>query len=162
MLDLCDIVGNNIVLTPFRVEHVEAYCRWLSDPYIERMAGETAASPEQVILRHRDWNQADDFVEYIVCDRDTALPIGDISLDFSKGPPRLGIMIGESPFRGTGRAAEAVRLISQFARELGAERLVAEIYDFNEASLRFHQRLGFLPVAHDAQNTQWIYEKRLA
>jgi RimJ/RimL family protein N-acetyltransferase len=161
LLGLRDIVGDKIALTPFRTDYVESYCRWLNDPYIERMAGEETASPEQVLLRHRNWSEADDFVEYIICNRDTALPIGDVSLDFSKGPPQLGIMIGEPPFRRTGRASEAVRLIAQFARELGAERLVADIYDFNDASLKFHHRLGFLPVLHDIQNTQWVYEKLL-
>jgi RimJ/RimL family protein N-acetyltransferase len=146
---------------PFRPEIIDDYCRWLSDPYIQQMAGEEAASPEQVIARHRAWNESADFVEYIILDREASLPIGDVSLDFSQGTPRLGIMIGESRFRGTGRAAEAVRLISEVARTMGATRLVAEIYDYNDTSLEFHRRLGFSPVRHDIEQTQWVYEKNL-
>lgn len=162
MLGLCNIVGHKVVLTPFRTDLADAYGRWLADPWIQRMAGEQSASLEKVIARHRAWTECADFVEYIVVDRDTALPIGDVSLDFSRGPPRLGIMIGEPQFRGAGRAAEAVCLIAQFARKLGACSIVAEIYDFNDVSLRFHQRLGFSPVRHDTKNAQWIYEKHLA
>lgn len=161
MRDLPDIAGCTVVLTPFRPEFAEAYGRWLADPYIQRMAGEEAARPDQILARHEAWTDAADFVEYVVVDRASGLPIGDVSLDFSRGDPRLGVMIGEARFRGTGRAAEAVRLVSELACSRGAHRIIAEIYDFNAGSLTFHERLGFSRARHDAEHGEWICVKPL-
>ncbi len=48
--------------------------------------------------------------------------------------------------RGKGYASEAIRLLARyFFRELRYQKLTVQIYDFNDASIRLHERLGFQP-----------------
>jgi len=156
-----DLVGQSVTLTAFREEHAERYAAWLADPYIQRMAGEEAETPEQVIERHRAWTASPTFLEYIVTERQGGTPIGDISLDFAHGDPRIGIMIADPAYRGRGHAAEAFRLVASVARRMGARRIIAEIYDWNDRSMRFHERMGFHRVRHDDALHEWIYEANI-
>lgn len=156
-----EVVGGAVALVAFREEHADLYAAWLADPYIQRMAGEEPESRDQVIERHRAWSASPTFVEYIVTEREGGKPIGDISLDFAHGEPRIGIMIADPAYRGQGYAADAFRLIARVARQMGARRIVAEIYDWNERSMRFHERMGFCRVRHDDTLREWIYEAQL-
>ncbi len=156
-----DLLGERVLLTGFREEHAHSYVTWLADPYIQRMAGEQAESRQQVLDRHRAWSDSTTFLEAIILDRETRAPIGDVSLDFSHGDPRFGIMIGEPSCRRRGYAAEAFELMARLAREMGARLIVAEVYDWNEGSMRFHERMGFRRVRHDDALHEWVYELEL-
>ena len=161
MIGLHALHGERVSLLPFREAWANHYARWLADPYVQRMAGERPETPEQVCDRHRRWTQAPCFVEYIIIDRQRALPIGDVSLNAAEPPPKFGIMIGEPAFRGRRFAAEAATLLLDYARAQGWMRIVAEVYDHNELSLRFHQKLGFRLLEHDAAGGQWVLERAL-
>lgn len=156
-----DLVGQRVVLTRFRPEIADTYARWLGDPYIQQMAGEQAATADEVLERQRNWTQCETFAEYIVLDRATGEPIGDASLDFAGPQAKLGIMIGESAYRRRGCAAEAVQLLCGFAEQFGASCVVAEIHDVNEVSRRFHERLGFEAVRYDESAREWVYRRML-
>lgn len=161
MRDLSDLVGERVVLTRFRPEVADTYARWLADPYIQEMAGERSATADEVLERQRTWTQCETFAEYIVLDAATREPIGDASLDLAGPEAKLGIMIGEPAYRRRGCAAEAVQLLCTFAKERGVSAVVAEIYDVNEVSRRFHEKLGFEPVRHDEDGHEWIYKRTL-
>lgn len=161
MRGLAELQGGRVRLAPFEPAWVEAYVRWLADPYIQSMAGETAESTQQVLTRHRSWTDDPSFVEYIILEKASGVPIGDVSLSFSSTPAKFGIMIGEPAFRGRGFAAEAARLLLDHARERGWLDIVAEVYDHNQSSLDFHLKLGFQLLEHDLPGHQWVLGMKL-
>jgi RimJ/RimL family protein N-acetyltransferase len=56
----------------------------------------------------------------------------------------VGIVIGEKSCRGQGMAAQAIRLVADFAfRRLAVHKLVAGMYEANKGSLRAFQKAGF-------------------
>lgn len=151
--------GARLLLTPFQEQWAPIYARWLDDPYIQSMAGEASESVEQVLMRHKAWADADDFIEYIIVDKASGIPIGDVSLNLAPPlPVRFGIMIAEPEFRGTGRAQEAAQALLAEAARRGLTRIRAEVYDHNQPSLSFHLKLGFRLVEHDHPGHQWILE----
>ena len=73
----------------------------------------------------------------------TFRPIGDVT--FSR--ENLPIVIGERAWRGRGIGKQVIRALIRRALALGYETLgVLEIYDWNPASRRCFEHLGFRPV----------------
>jgi RimJ/RimL family protein N-acetyltransferase len=63
--------------------------------------------------------------------------------DRRNGTFEYGIAIARKHWR-KGYAAEAIRLVLRYYfRELGYQKVMVHIYDFNEASIRLHEKLGF-------------------
>jgi len=59
------------------------------------------------------------------------------------GTFKYGISIRKK-YRGKGYASEAIKLvIHYYFEELGYQKVIAEVYGFNEASQRLHEKLGF-------------------
>jgi RimJ/RimL family protein N-acetyltransferase len=63
--------------------------------------------------------------------------------DLRNGTFRYGISIFP-PHRGKGYASEAIRLVLRhYFRERRYQKCTIEVYSFNAASIRLHERLGF-------------------
>ena len=78
------------------------------------------------------------FIEYLV--DDTYIPIGDVTFWQEDMP----IVIGDKAFRGKGVGRRVVSALVQRARELGYDTIyVDEIYDFNTASRKCFESVGF-------------------
>ncbi|MEM3439438.1 MAG: GNAT family N-acetyltransferase [Candidatus Bathyarchaeia archaeon] len=161
MRGLPDLEGEKVILTAFKEEYAEDYFRWLRDPEILKMAGEESLSLEGVLDRHRRWTDDDKFIEYIIIDKGSGRPIGDVSVDLRGGDAKFGITIAERSFRNRGCATEAFNLIAEYVKGLGVTHLIAEIYDFNTASMKFHEKIGFVRVGHDGERGEWIYRREL-
>lgn len=76
---------------------------------------------------------------------------GSISSEMGKDELRtnvaLGFWIGE-PFWGKGIATEAVKLYTAYLLEkFEVERIFAQVYDFNGASMHVLEKAGFVPEA---------------
>jgi RimJ/RimL family protein N-acetyltransferase len=74
--------------------------------------------------------------------------------DRRQGTFSYGIAIGAEYWRH-GYASEAITLVLRYYfRELGYQKVTVHIYDFNEPSIRLHERLGF---QHEGQLRRMIY-----
>lgn len=63
--------------------------------------------------------------------------------DRRQGTFSYGVAIG-ADYRRQGYAAEAITLVLRyFFRERGYQKVTVHVYDFNEPSIRLHERLGF-------------------
>lgn len=78
------------------------------------------------------------FIE--VKEDDRYIPIGDVTFWKEDMP----IVIGEKSYRGKGIAKKVIRALIERGKELGYDTLyVSEIYEFNVASRRCFESMGF-------------------
>ena len=82
-------------------------------------------------------------------------PIGDVT--FSRED--LPIVIGDRAWRGRGIGKKVIRTLIRRAGELGYETLgVSEIYDWNPASRRCFEHLGFRPVEKTEKGSRYEWK----
>lgn len=91
------------------------------------------------------------FIE--VMDNGSWRPIGDVT--FWQGD--MPIVIGERSCRGRGIGTKVVAALIERGRELGYDHLeVEEIYDWNEASRRCFEKLGFRACKKTNKGSSYI------
>ncbi|KAH8111122.1 acyl-CoA N-acyltransferase [Phellopilus nigrolimitatus] len=135
------LIGRNVILVPYRREHVEKYHAWMADPELRELTASEPLSLEEEYEMQRKWQEDEDKLTFIVLardsetssdestpqtvlsevDRDPSRMIGDVNL-FFKGSSddedfevEAEVMIAESKYRRRGYASEALQLILSFA-----------------------------------------------
>ena len=84
------------------------------------------------------------------------MPIGDVTLK-AENPP---IVIGVPKYRGVGIGTKVMKAILRRAKEIGITKIYGStIYDYNIASQRLHETLGFECV--EVRGNERIYELEL-
>lgn len=142
--------GERLYLRGVTSEDVtDAYLRWMNDPEVTRYLESRFFPQTKEGIRS--------FVESLQGDRDNAFfaivlkegdrHIGNIKLGPINWLHRLGeigLMIGEKDTWGKGYAAEAIRLITDYAfRHLNLHKVTAGCYGSNQGSARAFERAGF-------------------
>ena len=80
------------------------------------------------------------FIEIMMEDKSTYMPIGDVTFWQEDMP----IVIGDPRFRGKGIGKKVVKALVDRAQKLGFSSVsVAEIYDYNIASKKMFESVGF-------------------
>jgi RimJ/RimL family protein N-acetyltransferase len=147
MRDLPLIHGKKIILRPFDPSDAADYSAWLQDECLRRMVGESRLAPSEVIEKQEVWARDDKMMEYIIADKASGRPIGDISVKLEDGKPKFGLMIGDQRYRDGGYGTEAAECLMSYAKGvLGMQGLYAEIFPFNTKSISFHEKLKFWKV----------------
>ncbi|KAK9760697.1 hypothetical protein K7432_014998 [Basidiobolus ranarum] len=54
------IVGNTVVLVPYKQEHVERYHEWMKSPFLQEMTASEPLSLEEEYEMQRTWHTDDD------------------------------------------------------------------------------------------------------
>lgn len=84
------------------------------------------------------------------------VPIGDVTLK-EQNPP---IVIGVAKYRGIGIGTKVMNVIINRAKDLGIKKFYGStIYDYNIASIKMHERLGYTCV--DKKGNELIYELQI-
>ena len=87
--------------------------------------------------------------EFMIVERTSGRSVGTIGLshiDPANRRAEYGVLIGEPGARGKGLAAEASRLLLEYAFEtLGLHRVYLQVLVRNEDALRLYRRVGFQP-----------------
>ena len=147
MRQLPVLQGSRIILRPFDALDAVDYSAWLKDGYLQRMVGESWLAPSEVVEKQKVWARDDKMVEYIIADKASGRPIGDISVKLEDGKPKFGLMIGDQRYRDGGYGTEAAECLMSYAKGvLGMQELYAEIFPFNTKSISFHEKLKFSKV----------------
>lgn len=164
------VVGDTVVLVPYRVEHVEKYHAWMQSVELRELTASEELTLEQEYAMQRSWQEDEDKLTFIILARPLepvpsdseveltnedikALPmIGDVNL-FFKNPRddpefevECEVMIAEPAYRGQRRAhAALVLLLSYACDKLGIrkESFVARIGSANMRSIALFTSLGF-------------------
>ena len=74
------IVGNRVLLVPYRSEHVEKYHMWMKSAELQRLTGSEPLSLEEEFAMQRKWAQDLDKFTFIILDRDTLEMKGDTNI----------------------------------------------------------------------------------
>jgi RimJ/RimL family protein N-acetyltransferase len=158
MRDLPLIYYKRIILRPFDPSDAADYSAWLQDEYLRRMVGESRLAPSEVVEKQEVWARDDKMVEYIIADKASGRPIGDISVKLEDGTPKFGLMIGDQQYRDGGYGTEAAECLMSYAKGvLGMQELYAEIFPFNTRSISFHEKLKFSKVETSVDDKNRVY-----
>lgn len=137
--------GDRIELRTVEEEDIEFLQETLNDPAVRHFLGSrTPINAEQ----EREWFEesasSDDNTNLLICRNGE--PMGTVGLhpDDSTGvSTELGIFLAEQ-FWGEGYGTEASRLATDYAfRERRHHRVMARVFDGNDASRRIWEKLGF-------------------
>ncbi|KAL5518363.1 hypothetical protein ACEPAH_45 [Sanghuangporus vaninii] len=135
------IIGERVLLVPYRKEHVKKYHEWMLDPELRELTASEPLTLEEEYEMQRKWQEDEDKLTFIVLSREEPRPegsnnlakavresiystsrmIGDVNL-FFKGSAsdedlevEAEIMIAERTHRRNGLATEALQLLLSFA-----------------------------------------------
>ncbi|MFC1960887.1 GNAT family N-acetyltransferase [Chloroflexota bacterium] len=142
--------GENVRLTAITDQDIATMTRWYEDAAYLRLFDARPAVPRSADMIRADIERlqksANDFVFAIKPLADETC-LGYLEIDgvlWAHGVAGMGIGIGATEQRGQGFGTEAGALGLRFAfAELNLHRITATVFDYNAASLRMCEKLGF-------------------
>jgi RimJ/RimL family protein N-acetyltransferase len=146
------IRGAKVYLRPFENSDKEAYKRWRADADPMATAEFSYRAPlsdaeVDAYFNDRPPQQGKSTYQFIICTLDDEKPIGNLMLfdiDTRRGGAELGIVIGESEYRGKGFGTDACNAIVDFAfGELRLERVNLSTRVDNPAAQAAYEKCGF-------------------
>jgi len=172
------IVGEKVVLVPYRPEHVAKYHDWMEDPEILRLTGSDRLTLEQEYEMQKEWERDMNKCTFIILSREVLEKtqdevesmIGDTNLYLdvvyeeseSSSTAEIEIMIAEQSARRKGCASEALQLMLQFGNcSLGKTKFLAKIKDDNQKSIRLFETLGFSFLSRNSVFQEVTYRKEV-
>ena len=142
------LIGERVYLRPLEASDLSYIQKWANDPEIRGLTGEvkpmSRAKAEAFYERvkgdeHRVW--------FIVALKENDRVIGEAGLLRMFPPWRttdLSMIIGEREAQGKGYGTEAIHLLLDYAfGYLNYHRVAVGVVGFNEAALRFYEKVGF-------------------
>jgi len=144
--------GHRVHLRPVEPDDWRRFAEWGRDDLVSRAAYVVGFPASQESVRRRTEQTATDepsndhFRWVVVPLAGDDEPVGTInthSCDRRVGSFSYGVAIA-SDAHGRGYGSEAIRLVLRYYfDELGYQKAQAHVYEFNDASRRLHERLGF-------------------
>jgi len=123
------IVGNNVILVPYREIHVAKYHQWMTSEELQKLTASEPLSLEEEYQMQKSWIEDEDKCTFIVLDKETYLHtgseeesmVGDTNLFIETGNEEeedkvaeIDIMIAESSMRRKQRGREATVLMLKY------------------------------------------------
>ncbi|EKM74964.1 hypothetical protein AGABI1DRAFT_47168 [Agaricus bisporus var. burnettii JB137-S8] len=149
------LLGNRVVLVPYRIHHVPKYHEWMLDPQLRDLTASEPLSLEEEYDMQQKWQNDEDKLTFIILARqaDDQLPngLGLSSLTAPVLPEDSKVkslpMVGDVNLflKGTrpGSAHSTVQAPLSLTNIIAPDRLVVRISDSNEPSIRLFEKLGF-------------------
>jgi UDP-4-amino-4,6-dideoxy-N-acetyl-beta-L-altrosamine N-acetyltransferase len=147
------IEGNNIYLRPITVEDTDMVLSWRNKKeVVENFIYRKPITREE----HLNWlaTKVDKGLvhQFIVCLNEDNRPVGSVYLqhfDEENKKAESGIFMGDESIKGKGIGTEAIVLLKNYAFEtLGLHKLMARVLAYNAASLRLHEKAGYIKEAY--------------
>lgn len=147
------IRGEQVYLRPITVEDTDMAVRWRNMPnVVENFIYRKPISREV----HLSWLENKVFKglvhQFVICRNEGDRPLGIVYLQNFEEKNRKaesGIYIGEEQAYGKGIGTEAIKLLCGYAFEtLGMHKVVARVLAYNIASIRVHEKAGYVREAY--------------
>ena len=136
----------------------EDVIRWRSEPSVYRFF----KSPHKISAEeHSSWFKTIylkdiDRFEWICFERQSKRKIGVFGIRRSADSVEISYLL-DVEFQHKGYAVETIEALIKFVKnELNIRRIIAEIHEYNKASIRLVEKMGFLATAYNSPF--WIYE----
>jgi UDP-4-amino-4,6-dideoxy-N-acetyl-beta-L-altrosamine N-acetyltransferase len=142
------IEGERVLLRRMSREDAEDVVRMRSEPEVQaQLFSERPPTIDEHLRWLADVQARDDRHEFMILERTSGRSVGTIGLsriDRTHRRAEYGILIGEPGARGKGLAAEASRLVLDYAfRTLGLVRVYLHVFPANDGAIRLYERVGF-------------------
>ena len=155
------IIGDNIVLNPFLLDHIsDDYLSWMNDYEVVKYTESRYATHTPESLKEFVSSSIKKEFLFAICDKVTMKHIGNIKIGNLHPIYKyadIGLIIGDKMFWGKGVASEAIKLCVDFAfSELKLHRLTAGIYTLNIGSIKAFEKAGF--ICEGIERKKYIFE----
>jgi len=150
------IIGESVLLVPYRELHVFKYNNWMQDSRLQYLTGSEPLSLDDEYRMLHKWVNDSNKCTFIVLDKhlfettnsEIDSMIGDVNLFFDSDSElktaEIEVMIAEESHRGLGKGKEATLLMMRFAVEvIEVEQFVAKIKFNNTNSQKMFIKFGF-------------------
>jgi RimJ/RimL family protein N-acetyltransferase len=146
-----EIVTERLSLRPFRVDDLEAFVAYRSDPEVARYQSwespySMAKAESFLNSQQGEFGQPGEWLQLAIVDRETGTVCGDCAVRVATDQPataEIGITLAQSS-QGKGLATEALTaVVTELFEQRGIHRVFAEADDRNVPVRRLLERLGF-------------------
>lgn len=145
------IITNRTILRPLDVNDVsERYLGWLRDKASLQYISAAALQPDITALRQYVLERSgrEDVVFLGIFEKDTGLHIGNLKyepVNTNLGYAIMGILIGESDWRGKGIAAEVLAASANLLfKRSDIKQIILGVSRSNTSAIRAYQKIGFI------------------
>ncbi|PVU89565.1 hypothetical protein BB559_005062 [Furculomyces boomerangus] len=152
--------GKNVILVPYRKEHVERYNEWMKSEELLELTDSEPLSLQEEYEMQESWKNDNDKCTFILLSkepgtksnaqnwRDLNRMVGDVNLYindiYDKERAEIEVMIAEPEFRGKGIASEALKILMCYAlKALGISKFYCRILEKNVQSIKLFSNLGY-------------------
>lgn len=147
------VEGQQIYLRPITASDTDLVVGWRNQKDVVR---NFIYRKPLTVQEHRSWLEqkvaTGQVHQFIVCMREDDTPIGSVYLQKFEEENRKaesGIFIGNTKIRGKGIGTEAVKLLVKYGFDtLGLHKIVARVLSYNTASIRLHEKAGYVQEAY--------------
>ena len=142
------LTGERIILRPVEKSDAALLQKWMNDPQIRGLTGETSPSTFGDVEAYLERLRTNpDRAWFIIEVKESGRAIGETGLLRMFHPWRtsdLSIIIGEKDAWGQGYGTEVINLLLDYAfGYLNFHRISVGVVGFNHAALRFYEKIGF-------------------
>jgi RimJ/RimL family protein N-acetyltransferase len=154
------LVGEDVLLRPFRVEDMDPLWEMLHEPEGIRLTGSRATFSREVTEQwYRSRNVQPDRLDLAIVNRASEACIGEVVLnDYDSDNECCNFrisLLGPSVYgKGYGTAATELMLGYAFG-DLGLHRVELEVYSFNPRAARAYEKAGFVAEGTRRESLHW-------
>ncbi|KAL4444972.1 hypothetical protein ABPG77_004022 [Micractinium sp. CCAP 211/92] len=156
------ILGQRVLLVPYRQEHVQQYHEWMQDEQLQELTASEPLSLKEEYDMQRSWREDPEKCTFILLDPDYpdtpgtgahgGAMAGDVNIFLNDHEEphtaEIEIMVAEPRSRRKGIAEEALTLFMAYASSrLGITKFRAKIGEANTPSIQLMSKLGFAHVS---------------
>lgn len=150
------IKGQQIYLRPITAQDTELVVQWRNSPsVVENFIYRKPISTKE----HMDWFENKVLKglvhQFIICRNEDGMPLGSVYLqNFEEEHSKAeeGIFLSGEQAHGKGIGTEAAKLMLDYAfGELGLHKVSARVLAYNKASIRMHEKAGYVQEAYFKQ-----------
>lgn len=145
--------GEQIYLRPITIEDTDMVLKWRNAPHVvHNFIYRKPITREEHLSWLENKVETGNVIQFIICDKQTNQPLGSIYIQNIEEEHRKaeeGIFLGETEGFGRGIGSEAAKLVVAFAFDtLGLHKLTARVLSFNKASIRMHEKAGYVQESY--------------
>ncbi|CAH0545955.1 unnamed protein product [Brassicogethes aeneus] len=150
------IIGKNIVLVPYREEHVLKYHEWMKSDELQKLTASEPLTLEEEYEMQKSWLRDENKLTFIILEKEKYLAtnnevepmVGDTNLFFATPEDRIfaeaEIMIAEEGARGKKMGWEAMLHMFLYGiTKLGVKNYIVKISYDNQISQKMFINMGF-------------------